>query len=185
MCHAPLRQDTSGRVPIYHEIERLEAALRLAPDDPALRERLLFAYAEDDRTLADPRRVGHIRWFITHRPDDEICRSPLTQPDPRRQPAAYAAIVDEWRRATEAHPDNHLVTRAAALLLALDRPEDGRALLERALGEVTRRSRAVAGPGPRAPGSVEAAGRVPAGPRARQHRAQPARAHRPHRGAGR
>ncbi len=120
-------------MPTYHEIERLEAALRAAPDDPALRERLLFAYAEDDRTLADPRRVGHIRWFITHRPDDEICRSPLTQPDPRRQPAAYAAIVDGWRRATEAHPDNHLVTRAAALLLALDRPEDGQALLERAL----------------------------------------------------
>ena len=77
--------------------------------------------------------MAHIRWFVQHQPDHEVCRSPLTQPHPRRHPVAYAAIVEEWRRALETHPDNHLVTRGAALLFALDRPEDGRALLVRAL----------------------------------------------------
>ena len=120
-------------MPKYHDIDRLEAEVRAAPDSRALRERLLFAYAEDDRTLTDPRRIAHLRWFVRYHPDDDVCRSPLAQPDPRRQPDAYVAVLDEWQRALEAHPGNHRVIRGAATLMALDRPDEARALLERAL----------------------------------------------------
>jgi tetratricopeptide (TPR) repeat protein len=119
--------------PKYHDIDRLEADLRIAPDSKAVRERLLFAYAEDDRTLVDPRRVAHIRWFIAHHPDDDVCRSPLVQPDPRRQPDAYAAVVAEWRQAIDKHPGSHAVVRGAARVIALERPDEARALLEHAL----------------------------------------------------
>jgi predicted Zn-dependent protease len=120
-------------VATYHEIERLESELQAAPDSPDRRERLLFAYAEDDRTLSDPRRFAHIRWFIQRHPDHPVCRTPLAKPDPERHPEAYAAIVDEWRRALETHPGNHAISRAAAMLIALRAPDDARSLLERAV----------------------------------------------------
>ena len=42
-------------------------------------------------------------------------------------------MLEEWKRALEAHPGNHRVIRGAATLMALDRPDEARALLERAL----------------------------------------------------
>ncbi|MGE0359640.1 MAG: tetratricopeptide repeat protein [Vicinamibacterales bacterium] len=117
----------------YHDIERLEAELMADPSSVDRRERLLFAYAEDDRTLSDPRRFAHIRWFIRHHPAHRVTASPLAHPDPRRHPEAYRAVVDAWREALAAHPDDLAVARAAALLIALDRPEDGRTLLRRVL----------------------------------------------------
>lgn len=61
----------------YHEIERLEGELMADSHSVERRERLLFAYAEDDRTLSDPRRFAHIRWFIRHHPTHQICATPL------------------------------------------------------------------------------------------------------------
>ena len=78
---------TAG-APKYHDIDRMEVEVRANPDSRDLRGRLLFAYAEDDRTLTDPRRLVHIKWFIERHPEDDICRSPLAQPDPQRQPVA-------------------------------------------------------------------------------------------------
>lgn len=117
----------------YHDIERLEADLMSDPASVERRERLLFAYAEDDRTLSDPRRFAHIRWFVRHHPAHRAAASPLAHPDPRRHPDAYRAVVDAWREAVAAHPDDLAVARAAALLIALERPEDGRTLLRRVL----------------------------------------------------
>lgn len=117
----------------YHDIERLEAELMSDPTSAERRERLLFAYAEDDRTLSDPRRFAHIRWFIRHHPDHRIAASPLAHPDPTRHPAAYAELVAEWRTVLAAHPDSEAVVRATAQFLALARPDEGRAVLQATL----------------------------------------------------
>lgn len=114
----------------YHDIERLEAELMSDPASAERRERLLFAYAEDDRTLSDPRRFAHIRWFIRHHPGHRIAASPLAHPDPTRHAAAYMALEAEWRAALDDHPGDETVVRATALYLALNRPAEGRALLE-------------------------------------------------------
>jgi hypothetical protein len=116
-------------VAIYHEIERLEGELMSDPQSIERRERLLFAYAEDDRTLSDPRRFAHIRWFVRHHPDHQVCTTPLAQPSPVRHPEAYESIVAEWRQAMTADPTNRRTTRAAALAIALSRADEGRALL--------------------------------------------------------
>jgi hypothetical protein len=120
-------------VATYHEIERLEGELMADSQSVERRERLLFAYAEDDRTLSDPRRFAHIRWFIRHHPTHQICATPLAQPSPARHPEAYQSVLDEWRQALAAAPANRGVVRAAALAVSLARPDEGRALLTAAL----------------------------------------------------
>lgn len=117
----------------YHEIERLEGDLMADSQSVERRERLLFAYAEDDRTLSDPRRFAHIRWFIRHHPGHQVCATPLAQPSPTRHPDAYQSVLAEWRQAMAAAPANRAAVRAAALAVSLARPDEGRALLTTAL----------------------------------------------------
>lgn len=117
----------------HDDIPALEAELTNDPDSYGIRERLVFAYAENRRTYADPRRIEHIRWFIRHHPGANACQTPLVHVDPDDQPDAYAALKDEWLRALADQPTDAGVVRAVANFIALSDGEHGRQILRAAI----------------------------------------------------
>jgi hypothetical protein len=118
---------------IREDLSALESELIHAPDSYDLRERLLSAYAENRDTCSDPRRIGHIRWFIRNHPGDVICRTPFVHVHPDEQPEVHAILKEDWLRAIAARPNDMDVARAAANFLALSDREAAIQLLRDAV----------------------------------------------------
>ena len=100
------------------EADRFEAQLVDAPDDLALRIKLLGYYFRNQFTSEEGRRrrAAHIYWIIRHKPDAAIALTPYVRLD--NDPSAYEAGKDVWLSITRQREGPREVLENAAWFLS-------------------------------------------------------------------
>ncbi len=91
----------------------VESTLGLKPDDASAHAQLLGYYY--DRAAASPqKRLGHVLWFIRHRPADPLTAA-YGMVSPLADATGYKAATDAWDKQVDGHPTDAAVLADAAV----------------------------------------------------------------------